>query len=157
MALLFVGGGDASPSVNGAANVHSSMTQFLPDGNLFLALLGLVSVVEAIELVLPISVRMPLPLLFSTSNSLLPPTLSPDVGDKFSASDPPPLHFPLAADQFVLLERLLGVTFLVGSAAARKPAFLSCSLRVCREVPGPDNGLVKTSEGNTPSRDLGRS
>jgi hypothetical protein len=60
-------------------------------------------------------------------------------GETFSASDEHGL--PLADDQ--LLEDIdFGVTFLVGTAAPRKPALRSCSRLVCREVPGRESGLA---------------
>ena len=48
---------------------------------------------------------------------------------------------PLTDDQLVLEDSDLGVTFRVGTAAALNPALRSCSLRVCRELPGPESGL----------------
>jgi len=75
----------------------------------------------------PISCNTPLDCLLLI---LREPERVPEQGETFSLSETP--------DQ--LLEFDFGVTFRLGTAAPRKPAFLSCSLLVCREVPGPDRG-----------------
>ena len=87
----------------------------------------------------PISCKTPLGrLLFATYTS---PTRSrAPAGEQFSASEP--LMTPLTADQLALDEDMdLGVTFLLGSAEPRKPAFRSWRRRVWREAPVPESGL----------------
>lgn len=76
----------------------------------------------------PISCKMPLDCLLLTP---MDPDRVPE-GETFSASEAPS---PLAE-----VELDFGVTFRVGTALPRKPALRSCSLRVCRELPGPDRG-----------------
>ena len=96
---------------------------------------------------LPISCRMPVDSRLLVDVMLC---FRPE-GDTFSASDEPGL--PLADDQ-LLEDKDLGVTFRVGTAAPRNPALRSCSRLVCREVPGPESGLAPAMSLSSSSRSV---
>ena len=118
---VLVGGGEAGVSSYMAPPVVVSTAKSLDD-----MMRGLVFFVR-VSVELPISCSTPLDCLLLT---LREPVRVPEQGETFSLSETP--------DQ--LLEFDFGVTFRLGTAAPRKPAFLSCNLLVCREVPGPDRG-----------------